>query len=66
MKKKKRITALTRPPELITTTLVNACVYSRCAMVRFRTGSPCCFAKDTRLRLLQLKIMASAVAAIYM
>ncbi len=39
---------------------LNACVYKHS-----RSGSPCCITKDTRLRLLQLKIMASAVTTIY-
>ncbi len=39
---------------------LNACVYKHS-----RSVSPCCITKDTRLRLLQLKIMASAVTTIY-
>ncbi len=48
-------------------TLVNDYVYTSCAAAckHARSGFPCCLAKDTRIRLLQLKIMASMVAAIY-
>ncbi len=41
------------------------CIYTSHATACFRSGSPCCFAKDTRPRLLWLKIMASAVVVIY-
>ncbi len=59
------ITVLTWPPVLIEATLVNYCAYTSHAAAHFRSGSPHCFTKDTRLHLLQLKIMASAEAAIY-
>ncbi len=49
----------------VRTDLINACVYTSRAAACFKSSFPRCFCKDSRIRLLQLNIMASAVAAIH-